>query len=384
MRPTAGDLSGAVADLGIFVPLAAALVLVNGLDAGSVLLAAGVLVLSAGALFAIPFPVQPLKALTALAVAQTLSPEIIHAAGLQIGLILVVLGVTGLADRLSTIFTKPVIRSLQFAVGALLVVSAWKLVRQPPDLFEQVPSQPVALALAAATLGAVAVAAMRRWYLLSAVLVACGAAASWAVSSPSLGRVELDLPSLSLPPLTAFGTAFVLLVVPQIPLTYGNAVVGVSDLAREHFGAAARRVTPGRVALSCGLGNVAAAVVGGMPMCHGSSGLSAHIRLGARTRSMNVVLGSVFVVLGLVFSEQVLTFFGLLPVWALAGFLAYAGLRHSMLVLDLHGGALAVALGAGLVGIVTGNLAITTAVALVAAHGPGLGRRLRPGSRTAP
>jgi hypothetical protein len=55
VRPPAGDLSGAVADLGTFVPLAAALVLVNGLDPGAVLFAAGSLVLGAGAAFRVPF-----------------------------------------------------------------------------------------------------------------------------------------------------------------------------------------------------------------------------------------------------------------------------------------------------------------------------------------
>src|SRR5690606_7566711 len=157
--------------------------------------------------------------------------------------------------------------------------------------------------------------------------------------------------------------------------------------ARGQFGRRARRVTPGRVALSCGRGNVASAVVGGMPMCHGSSGFSAHVRLGARSSAMNVLLGVTFLGLGLVFSEQVLTVFSLLPVWALAGFLAYAGVRHALLVLDLRGGRLALALAAGVVGIVTGNLAVTTAVALAAEgarHLRRFGRRPRvPAADTA-
>jgi MFS superfamily sulfate permease-like transporter len=372
LRPTAGDLSGAIADLGIFVPLGAALVLVNGLEVGSVLIAAGLLVLAAGALFRIPFPVQPLKALTALAVAQGLSPDEIHAAGLQIGVVLLVLTVTGLADRLSRVFTHAVIRSLQLGVGVLLVISAVKLVRQPPAVFEHTPSPGAGLALAALALVAVGVAAWRRWYGLTFGLLVLGTCASWLATRPPLGEVQVHLPDVGVPPLAVFGTALVTLVVPQLPLTYGNAVVGVSALAREHFGEEARRVTPGRVALSCGSGNVVSALLGGMPMCHGSSGLSAHIRLGARTAGMNVLLGGVFLVLGLVLSGQVVTLFGLLPVWVLAGFLAYAGIRHALLVLDLRGAPLVMAMGAALVGVVTGNLAYTTATALVAAHGPRL------------
>lgn len=383
MRPTAGDVSGAVADLGTFVPLAAALVVVNGLDPGPLLLAAGALVVAAGVAFGVPFPVQPLKAMTALAVAQGSSADMVHAAGLEIGLVLVLLAVTGTADRLSAVFTRPVIRSLQLAVGSLLVISAAKLARRPPDVFEHAPSSSFGLACALATVVVVAVAAYRRWYAVSAVLLAAGMAATWAAGAPEIGAVSLDLPTPAFPSAAVFGSALVVLVIPQISLTYGNAVVGVSHLAREHFGETARLVTPGRVALSCGLGNVASALLGGMPMCHGSSGLSAHIRLGARTAAMNVLLGTALVTAGLVFSRQALAVFGLLPAWGLAGFLAYAGIRHALLVLDLRRARLAMAMAAALVGMWTGNLAYTTAVALAAEHGPRLvaARRRRQAGR---
>ncbi|MBI5157567.1 MAG: hypothetical protein HZA58_06070 [Acidimicrobiia bacterium] len=376
IRPTIGDLSGAVGDLGVMVPLVAALVLVNGLDPGAVLIAAGALVIAAGVVFRIPFPVQPLKALTALAVAQSLSPDVIHSAGLQVGLILVLLAATGLAGWLARLFTRAVIRSLQFAVGVLLVVTAVRLALDSPAIFENPPTRFWNLALTAATLALVAVAASTGRYLVIGLVFAGGVIVGIGAADVDFGAVTLHAPSIGLPPWSVAWSAFVLLVVPQIPLTYGNAVVGVSDLAREHFGDAARRVTPGRVALSCGVGNLVSAAIGGMPMCHGSSGFTAHVRLGARTSAMNLVLGSIFLALGLVFSNQVLVLFGLLPVWALGGFLAYAGVRHAMLIMDLRRVRLAVALIAGLVGIVFGNLAITTGVAILAEHGPAMTRRM--------
>jgi sulfate permease, SulP family len=382
-RPQLGDVSGAVADLGTFVPLVAALVLVNGLAPGPLLILAGLLSLAAGLWFGVPFPVQPLKALTALAVAQALSPDTIRAAGLLIGLILVALTVTGLVERVAVVFTRPVIRALQLAVGLLLVRTALRLAADPPALFVSAPPRTTSVLLALATLAVVAVAVQRRWYAAVVALVAVGVVAAWTVADPVLGAPRLVLPSFALPPVGVWGTAFVLLVVPQIPLTYGNAVVGMADLAREHF-PDARRVRPGAVALSCGLGNVGSALLGGMPMCHGSSGFSAHVRLGARTSAMNVLLGCGLLVLGLVLSDQVLVLFGLLPVWALAGFLAYAGLRHALLVLDLQGAPLATAGVAALAGIVTGNLALTTGIALGAQWLPRLMRRRagRPAVRT--
>jgi MFS superfamily sulfate permease-like transporter len=341
------------------------------------LIGAGVLSMAAGLIFKIPFPVQPLKALTALAVAQQLAPEVIHAAGLEIGILFVVLAVTRVADRLSRFFTRYVIRSLQFAVGTLLVISAGKLVTQPPEIFRASTGSAWVVVFAVAVLGAVAIASRYRWNAMAILILAAGILVGWIAAAPDFGAVALAVPVLAVPPVSEFGTAFVLLVIPQVPLTYGNAVVGVSDLARETFGERAERVTPGAVALSCGLGNVAAALIGGMPMCHGSSGLSAHVRLGARSHAMNVLLGSTLIVSGLVFSNQILELFGLLPVWALGGFLAYAGIRHALLILDLRGKRLALALAAGLLGVLTGNLAYTTGFALLSEHGARLVRSRR-------
>jgi sulfate permease, SulP family len=378
-RTITGDVSGALADLGILVPLTAALVVVNGLDVGSVLLIAGLLVVTAGLVFRIPFPVQPLKALTALAVAQGLAPDVIHAAGLEIGLVLMLMSLTGLASLLSKLFTKPVIRALQFGVGWLLVMTAFKLVVNPPAVFVHSPSSRTGLLLASATVAVVVVAAWRGWYLLSIALVVMGVIVTLLVEQPTFGGPSIALPTFSIPPWSVFGTAFVLLVIPQIPLTYGNAVVGVSDLAHEQFGDRANRVSPARVALLCGLGNVASATFGGMPMCHGSSGLSAHVRMGAQTWKMNAMLGGTLITLGVFFSDQVLEMFGLLPVWVLGGFLAYAGIRHAMLVLDLEPIQIALAIAAAAVGIWTSNLAYTTAIALVIAQAPVVYNRIRNG-----
>lgn len=376
-RTITGDISGALADLGILVPLTAALVVVNGLNVGSVLVLAGMLAITAGLVFRIPFPVQPLKALTALAVAQVLSPDVIHAAGLEIGLFFVILSLTGLAGALSRLFTRPVIRALQFGVGWLLIVTAVKLITKPPSVFVSTPPVRTGLLLAALTVGVVVIAAWRRWYVLSIVLVVIGVVVTIIVEQPTFGAPGITIPRFEIPPWSVFGTAFVLLVIPQIPLTFGNAVVGVDSLAHEFFGDRADRVSPSRVALLCGAGNMASALFGGMPMCHGSSGMSAHIRMGARTWVMNAILGGSLLVLGFFFADQVLEMFGLLPVWVLGGFLAYAGLRHAMLVLDLEPLQIALAVGAAAVGIWTSNLAYTTAIALVIAHVPTLAIRLR-------
>jgi SulP family sulfate permease len=364
-----GEAAGAVADLGVMVPLVAALVLVNGLDAGSILVCAGLLVIGSGLVFRIPFPVQPLKALTAVAVAQQLSPDVIHAAGLEIAAFLLLLSVHRVADLVSRVFTRPVVRALQLGVGVLLSITAVKLVASPPAVFTGVPATPWPWVLMAGSFALVIVAARRGQHWIALVLLATGVLAAWLTASPEVGSPALTLPHLSVPPVAAFGTAFFLLVVPQLPLTFGNAVVAVNDLAHERFGKAARRVSPSGVCLSAGMGNLVSGVLGGMPMCHGSGGLTAHTRLGARTAGMNLLLGTAFLVLGLALAAQIPVLLGLLPVWALAAFLAYAGLRHAWLVADMRGADLVIAVVAGALGAWMGNLAVTAGLALLAVHG---------------
>ncbi len=373
------EVAGAVADLGVLVPLAAALILVNGLDAGSVLVCAGLLVVASGVTFKIPFPVQPLKALTAVAVAQQLSPDVIHAAGLELGALLLLLSIGHVADLVARVFVKPVVRSLQLGVGALLVATSLRLVTDPPEVFVGTPGSPWPFLLAAGAFAGVALAAHLRHYWAALVLLGVGLTVTILASRPELSGPTLTLPSVQLPNAAAFGTAFLLLVVPQLPLTFGNAVVAVNDLAHEYFGERARLVTPSRVCLSAGIGNIGSALLGGMPMCHGAGGLTAHVRLGARTAGMNLLLGGTLLTCGLLFASQVPVLLGLLPVWVLAAFLAYAGLRHAWLVTDLRGGSLLIAVAAGALGAWLGNLAVTAALSLVAEHARRVAVRRRAG-----
>lgn len=364
-----GDLSGAVADLGIFVPLVAALVLVNGLSATSILVCAGLLVIVSGLVFRIPFPVQPLKALTALAVALELPATTIHAAGLLLGLLLLVASLPPVMKAITAVFDLTVVRSLQVGVGLVLVLAAIRLVQSPPDPFAATaPSSAIGLALAIAAAGLIALAAERgRFGVILAFVVAGTAFVAWRAGDLGAG-VGATLPVLEIPSWGVFVTAFTTLVIPQIPLTIGNAVVATSDVATTYFGERAARATPRNVCLSAGIANVLSSVAGGMPMCHGAGGMTAHYRLGARAMRMNLVLGGVFVLTGLVVADAITDLFALLPVWLLAAFLGYAGVRHALLVVDRRGASLAIALAFGILGAVTGNLALTAAGAALCSH----------------
>jgi hypothetical protein len=81
MRFDLPEFSGGLGDLGTFVPLTASLIIVCGMEGGSVLFFAGLANVLVGVAFNQPIPVQPMKAIAAVAIAEGLAPGEIAAAG---------------------------------------------------------------------------------------------------------------------------------------------------------------------------------------------------------------------------------------------------------------------------------------------------------------
>src|SRR5439155_12384351 len=135
MRFDRHELAGAVADLGVLVPIAVALIVKNGLSPTAVLLPAGLLYLVVAGVYRLPVPVQPLKALGAIAIAKGLGADSIAAAALLIGAIFLVLGQLRLLDFAARAFPRAIIRGVQLTVGLLFLKIAWKLVHHTPKSF---------------------------------------------------------------------------------------------------------------------------------------------------------------------------------------------------------------------------------------------------------
>ena len=136
---------------------------------------------------------------------------------------------------------------------------------------------------------------------------------------------------ISVPDAAAFGTALTTLVLAQIPLTFGNSVVATADAEREYFGERARRVKPRAVAGSIALNDALAGLVGGLPVCHGAGGVTAHYRLGARSAAATVFAGAVLLSLAIAFGAALPDVLTRLAPGALAGMLLYVAIQHGLL-----------------------------------------------------
>lgn len=371
------ELAGAVGDVGVLVPIATVLVVGNGLSATAVLLPAGLLYLGAAAAYRLPVPVQPLKAFGAIAIAQGLGSDAIAAGALLMGVVFLVLGRAGLIDLAARAFPTPVVRGIQLTVGILFLEIAWALVRDPPAAFSDASADPVLMiVLAVSALGA-AIALKHRSVSLALVGGGLVIAVVRAADELSLGPSALVVPTLDA---ATFWTAFTVLVVPQLPLTFANSCVATSDVARTYFGAAAERVRPGRLAQSLGLANVLSGTISGMPVCHGAGGMTAHRAFGARTAGAPAAIGALLVVAALALGAGMAALLAAFPLTVLAAMLAAAGLLHIGLLGDLRGRrAWTIALAVGAAGVLVG-LAPALVLGLVAWWVPArlTSRRHRP------
>jgi len=150
----------------------------------------------------------------------------------------------------------------------------------------------------------------------------------------SLGPTKINVMSFSFHDLWI---AFIMLILPQIPLTIGNACVGTADTCSMLFPKDAQlaKATAGKFALTMGIANLPTGFFGGVPMCHGTGGLAAHYRFGARTGGAPLMIGAIFVVMALVFGEAGFTFLTLIPNSVLGVLLIFAGLELCPLIRSL-------------------------------------------------
>ncbi|MBI4754012.1 MAG: sulfate transporter [Betaproteobacteria bacterium] len=321
------ELAGAFGDLGTLIPFVAAYVSVVGMDPSGILLAFGSALVAAGFVYRTPFPVQPMKVIGAAAITQSsqvaaLTSATVLGAGLVTGVIWLVLGATGLARRLGHWVPRPVLQGIVMGLGFSFMLEGIRMMAQNPW---------IGAGLLALTL----VLLSRSRFPAMVVLLAAGAVVAL-VERPALAtelaaiRFSPRLPSFAWPQLTWndlwVGTLF--LALPQLPLTFGNALIAITDENNRLF--PDRPVTERRVAFSTGLLNLWSSALGGIPMCHGAGGMAGHVRFGARTGGASIMLGVLLLALALFLADSVAVLFRLFPPAVLGVILFLAGVQLAM------------------------------------------------------
>jgi SulP family sulfate permease len=294
-----------------------------------------------------------MKVIGAYAVATALSASQITASGLLVGLFLLIIGATGAITVLGKYIPKSVVRGVQMATGTLLMAqgvqfvvgtSKYQLLQGTAEPYLHIQSVgPIPIGIIIGT----AAAALTLLFLnnkklpagLLVILLGLITGLIWGTHDGfNRLRIGIYLPELlpfGFPSGADFSFALVALVLPQLPMTIGNAVIANADLSRQYFDKDSQKVTYRALCFSMSLANGLSFFVGGMPLCHGAGGLAAHYRFGARTAGSNLMIGTIFIALAVFLGIHTLAVVNLIPVSVLGVLLIFAGSQLALTIIDI-------------------------------------------------
>jgi MFS superfamily sulfate permease-like transporter len=324
------ELAGAFGDLGTLIPFVFGYITLNKLDTLGIFVAFGLFNIFVGLYFRTPIPIQPMKAIggAAIAHAATITPGMIWGSGFFTGVFWLFMGLSGAVTWIEKITTKPVVRGIMLGLGMSFMVQGLGMMRLQP-----------LIALGGVILTLLLFSSRRFPGML--VLLAYGAILAF-IQKPSL-LAELSHISIRFRlPGPIFGhmswselvAGFVILGLPQAPLTLGNAIIGTVAENNQHF--PDKKVTAKGISIDHGVMNLVGASIGCIPVCHGAGGMAGHIRFGARTGGAVVMLGVILLSVGLFLSDSVSLLLQVFPRAILGVILFFAGLELSLVIKDIR------------------------------------------------
>ncbi len=322
------EFSGAFGDIGTSFPLIVGMILVCGLDATSVLVLYGALQIFTGLYYGMPMPVQPLKAMAVIVITQKLSGNVLYGGGLAIGIVMLLLTVTGVIDWVANAVPKSVVRGIQFGLGLQLAALALKDY-VPADGKIGFVIASVAFLIGILLLG-------NRKFPPALLIVFLGVAYALFTKINAANLVHsfgLHLPQLRHPALADIVTGFVILALPQLPLSLGNSILATRQVAEDLF--PKRGVTVRKISLTYSLMNLVNPFFGGVPTCHGSGGIAGHYAFGARTGGSVIIAGTLYAILGLFFGAGFRLIVDLFPHPILGVILLFEAVALIKLVRDM-------------------------------------------------
>lgn len=347
------ELAGSLGDLGTLLPLGIGMVIINGLSPSGLFLSIGLFYILSGLYYGITSPVQPMKVIGAYAVAMALSSSQIAASGLLVAVFLLIIGATGAITLIGKYVPKSVIRGIQMSTGALLMSQGVKFVMgtseyqilqkvaEPYFHIQNIGPIPIGIIIGAIA-GIATLVFLNNKRFPAGLIVLSGGLVCGLILGTHAGFSEMKI-GIHLPDILPFGFptgadfsfALIILVLPQLPMTLGNAVIANADLSEQYFGVDSKKVTYKALCFSMSLANFFSFFVGGMPLCHGAGGLAAHYRFGARTAGSNLMIGVIFLALSIFLGSHALAVVNLIPFSVLGVLLVFAGAQLALTIIDI-------------------------------------------------
>ena len=269
-----------------------------------------------------------MKAIAAIAILKSLSTGQVAAAGLFVSICILIFSVSRLLEWFTKVIPIPVVKGIQVGAGLSLVVAAgstatasltwvgpswadnylWIFVTFIALLMVNVyPRTPYALILTAIGL------------IFSIILIS---------NSPSdhLPSLRLWHPYIFTPHGTDWKIGILDAGIGQLPLTTLNSIIAVTHLAADLL-PEVKTPSVTAIGISVSAMNLFGCWFGAMPVCHGSGGLAAQYRFGARSGASIIFLGLLKLAIGLLFGESLTDLLHKFPVPLLTVMIIAAGLE---------------------------------------------------------
>ncbi|MBC7189372.1 hypothetical protein H5U35_04055 [Candidatus Aerophobetes bacterium] len=316
------ELAGSMGDFGTLFPLAVGYIAVCGLNPTGFLVMMGAVNIATGLIYRLPMPLQPMKVLAVMAIAQKWSPSMVYASAFGMGIIWTFFAATGLMELIARFTPTSVTRGIQVALGILLAIQALKMIFS--WWLVGLISIAIVLFLRENRYAPASIVLMILGFLVIAVK----------------GRItQISLPGFNFPPLTGFTLqevwqTLVLAGFAQLPLTATNAVIATSALIKKYF--PEKPVSEKKLSLNMGLMNLVSPFFGGMPMCHGAGGLAGQYYFGARTGGTNIIEGTIEIFLGLFLGFSVASLFSFFPSAIIGGMMVMVGVELCKFAKDIN------------------------------------------------
>ncbi|MEW5768493.1 MAG: putative sulfate/molybdate transporter [bacterium] len=316
------ELAGSMGDFGTLFPLAIGYIAVCGLDPAGLLVMMGLANIATGLIYCLPMPIEPMKVLAVMAIAQCWSPSMVYASGFAMGVIWLLLAVTGIMGWMAKVTPNAVIRGIQVALGVLLAVEAFKMLS-------------TWWLLGIISILIVLVLRQNRYAPAAIVLMLLGVAIMLIQ-----GQIQqVDPPNLSLPTFTGFRLeeiwqTLLLAGFAQIPLTATNAVISTSSLIKTYW--PDNPVSERRLSLNMGIMNLILPFFGGMPLCHGAGGLASQYYFGARTGGTNIIEGLIEISMGLFLAASIAGLLAVFPTAIIGAMMFLVGIELIKFTRDIR------------------------------------------------
>lgn len=290
-RFNAEEIAGAVGDYGTLIPIVLGVAIVSNVNLGHILLFFSIWYILTGLYYKMPVPVEPMKVIGAIVIAEGLTAGEIAASGMILGVLFLALGFFKGMKFIRKKVPSNVIRGIQLGLALILIETSVNFI-SGDYLLAIISIIIIILFLIASKVGKIpdvsAIAVLIMGVIVGLLVF-------------GIPRISiLPLPDVVVPTAQDFLKGGWSLVIPQIPLTLTNAILATTLLMQDLVH---RDVDPDKLSKSMGLMNLTTVPFGGFPMCHGAGGLAAQYRFGARTGGSNIISGLILLPIALFFAS---------------------------------------------------------------------------------